>query len=260
MAGKSISLDGVHDQLIDINNGIRSFVANILITPPTDEIAKEYSVGIGTQSQIDNKKDITFSLVKGVYKKSFTHTPANPSGDADVFYIIMSSQQPVNNINVQIDLKDTQPPPVEKPAPVVVPQKPVLPPVVEAVSNRQLYLKYLIAAVIVIIGVYFLYKFWKNQAVQGEDPFRYKPYQPEEQVSYRAPQANIQPPLTYGQQPLTYGFTDYLEQSPQCSAPTPVQLPSPQAPAAQSQAPAKVPQVPSNAPPVRDTKPTFTFY
>ena len=160
MTEKNISLDGLHEQLVDINNGVREFSVVILVTPPEDEMDKEYNIGIGTQSQIDNKKEISFSAIKGVYKKSFSHSPVNPEGDPDVFYLIMSSQAPINNIKVRIDLVDNGP---EKYAPPPKAADVARPPVPQKkASNKMLYLKCIIAVVILGIGAYFLYKFWKK--------------------------------------------------------------------------------------------------
>jgi len=166
MAEKVISLDGVHDQLVDINNGIVAFNVVIVITPPDEEMSKEYSIGIGTQSQIDNKKDISFSLIKGVYKKSFTHTPVDPTAEAEVFYVVMNSQQPVNNIKVQIDLKELgvskpQQPPQPQPQPPQVREQ-----FKQPTTSKTTYLKYIVAVTIVVFGAYFLYNFWKKSRTE----------------------------------------------------------------------------------------------
>ena len=162
MTEKNISLDGIHEQLVDINNGVREFSAVIFVTPPEGEMDKEYNIGIGTQSQIDNKKEISFSAIKGIYKKSFTHAPVNPAGDPDVFYLIMSSQAPVNNIKVHIELIDNGPE-TYTPPPKTGEQK-VEPKVEKKPANKKmLYIKFFIAIVMLTIGGYFLYKFWKKK-------------------------------------------------------------------------------------------------
>jgi len=162
MTETNISLDGIHEQLVDINNGVREFSVVIFVTPPEGEMDKEYNIGIGTQSNIDNKKEISFSQIKGIYKKSFTHAPVNPTGDPDVFYLIMSSQAPVNNIKVHIELIDNGPE-TYTPPPKTREQK-VEPEVEKKPANKKmLYIKFFIAIVMLTIGGYFLYKFWKKK-------------------------------------------------------------------------------------------------
>lgn len=164
MTEKNISLDGVHEQLVDINNGVREFSVVIHVTPPEDEMDNEYNIGIGTQSQIDNKKEISFSAIKGIYKKSFSHSQVNPAGDPDVFYLIMSSKIPVNNLKVIIDLVDNTPvdPAPSLPPPAQEVRQPA--PIVQHKEQNKnvMYAKYALAAVILSIGAYFLYKFWQK--------------------------------------------------------------------------------------------------
>ena len=162
MSEKSISLDGVHEQLVDINNGSDSFDAVIIVTPTAEDMDKNYNIGIGTQSQIDNKKDISFSSIKGIYKKTFSHTPVVPGGEPDVFYLIMSSQSPINNIKVMVDVRRNTPP--SPPPPQQQPHYHPQPTVVEQFQQPKTttYVKYFLAVVIVSVGAYFLYKFWKK--------------------------------------------------------------------------------------------------
>ena len=240
MIQKNISLDGIHEQLIDINNGMPAFGVSIVVTPAPDEMDKQYSIGIGTQAQIDNKKEISFSDIKGVYKKSFSHSPVNPTGDPDVFYLIMTSKEPVNNINIIIDLVNNRPVHTHH-APPIVQEKEVVYPT---------YAKYAIALLIIAVGSYFLYKFWKKTKDSKTEPAR----------------KNVEP---------------VFSPAPPVQAPVPVQVPVPapvQAPAAP--APVQAPAAPAPvkvAAPVRMSvesvespvkrhdktktgKPTFSFY
>ena len=164
MAERIISLDGVHDHLIDINNQhVKAFDAVIVITPQESEMDIEYKIAIGTQSQIDNKREIPFSKLKGVYKKTLSHIPV---GDADIFYIIMNSSKPMSEIHVSVNLNDKTDHSNDKqptPAVEVVPTKEAfIPATKEAVKPSRSYLKYTVAIVIIAVGAYFLYNFWKK--------------------------------------------------------------------------------------------------
>lgn len=164
MTERIISLDGVHDHLIDINNQhVRAFDAIIVITPQESQLDIEYKIAIATQSQIDNKRNIPFSNLNGVYKKTLSHKPV---GDADIFYIIMNSSMPMSEIHVSINLVDNTDHSNDKqPVPAVEVQttkEAFIPVTTEAVKPSRSYLKYIIAIVIIAVGAYFLYNFWKK--------------------------------------------------------------------------------------------------
>lgn len=152
MTEKIISLDGQHQQMIDINGGLHAFHCSLDIIPTTQDMDKEYEVAIITQAQIDSGVEIPFSKIRGQYKKTFQHMPV--SDQVDVFYVILSSSQPMENMKLLTDLKE-----MYKPTQQSSQSPPHQPP-----PQQTNYLKYIIALVILIIGGYFLYVFFTKNA------------------------------------------------------------------------------------------------
>jgi len=240
MAERIISLDGVHDHLIDINNQhVKAFDAVIVITPQESEMDIEYKIAIGTQSQIDNKREIPFSNLKGVYKKTLSHIPV---GDADIFYIIMNSSKPMSEIHVSINLNDKTDHSNDKqptPAVEVVPTKEaVIPATKEAVKPSRSYLKYTVAIVIIAVGAYFLYNFWKKSKNNVAT------------APITAPLADVTAPVsTLNAVPV-----------PTNAAPAPAPAPAPAMSFSEKRMSASSSSSVESVPTRQHKKPTFTFY
>lgn len=162
MTEKIISLDGQRQQMIDINGDLRAFHCSIDIVPQEQDMDKEYEVAILTQTQIDSGSNIPFSRIRGRYKKTFQHMPV--SDQLDVYYIILTSSQPIENMKLLTDIKEMYVPTQSSQQPSQPQTHPPEPP------KQTNYLKYIIAIVILVIGCYFLYMFFtKNGTAPSVD-------------------------------------------------------------------------------------------
>ena len=161
MAQHQITLDGTHDQMLEINGNVPSFDANISIIPENKDTP--YTFAIASQSQMDDPdKPLAFSTLKGEYRKTFSYKPINGE-KPDSFSVIMSSKEKSNHtVIIELIENEINPPPQQPVVEQFEQEKP---------NNTAKYIKIVIAVIIIGVGAYFLYNFWKKSKTV-QDPLK----------------------------------------------------------------------------------------
>lgn len=142
-----VDLDGQHQRLIDINNELVSFTATIEVTPSTDQ---DYQVAIASQDELDNDS-IKFENIKG----SFTRMFEVKSAVYQNYYLSLKSKLEMKDITVKISTT-----PIE--IPDQIEPDSATPGITEPFTTESKTWKYVVLLLILIVGGFFLRKFWKN--------------------------------------------------------------------------------------------------
>ena len=67
MTSRKISLDGTHQQLIEINSEAKYFEANITVIPSEADKEKTYEIGIITQEKLDTLQEKLLNLLNSYF-------------------------------------------------------------------------------------------------------------------------------------------------------------------------------------------------
>lgn len=140
-----VSLDGVHQSLVDINGTIVPFDAEITINPPND--TDTYNISVVSQSDLD-AGSISFTPIQGPTKLSKKYE----SPTFQNFYVCIKSDTVIKDIKVTIQL-------------VQLPQLPQIihRQVVEPDKSDSDVVRIILALFVIVIGGFFLQKFWKQK-------------------------------------------------------------------------------------------------
>lgn len=166
MTSRKISLDGKHQQLVEINPNVKFFSADIKVSPIENDMEKKYDIAITTQEKLDSGVDPKMSSISGVFQKSLSVT----SGDYQSYCLIIKSNEVFSDIDININLE-----PIEDEVEEVVPtqQNQVIAnevheqmkQVIKKRENGSKKIKYIIGALILLVGGFFLYHFWKSKNI-----------------------------------------------------------------------------------------------
>lgn len=166
MTSRKISLDGKHQQLVEINPNAKFFSADIIVTPNNDDMEKKYEIAITTQEKLDSGVNPKMSSISGIFQKSLNVT----SGDYQSYCLIIKSSEVFSDMDIKINLE-----PVEDEIEEVAPAPQKLAPsntsheqmknIIKEKENGNKKIKYIIGALIILVGVFFLYHFWKSKSV-----------------------------------------------------------------------------------------------
>jgi hypothetical protein len=179
MTSKTISLDGKHKQIIDLNQDLVDFIVDFTITPLKDDLQKPYEIAITTQEKLDSGLNPKFTQYSGIFNKTIKNT----SGNYQNYCLLIKSTTEFKDITIKINLtplESASAPPTPVPTPLpptpVAPLAP-LPPVDQAQpkmvptptpqhivqsndSNKKM--KIIVGFLIVVIGGCALYYFWNK--------------------------------------------------------------------------------------------------
>ena len=94
-------LDGIHQQLLDINKDVSNFIAEFLITPHLMEHEIPYKIAVVTQSQLDNGDPIDFKEMKG----AFAGTVKNEEGINQNYFVACKADKPMKDMQFKLTLQ-----------------------------------------------------------------------------------------------------------------------------------------------------------
>lgn len=146
---QTVTLDGVHNTLIDINGITTYFVSKVVVTPSAQDMSKKYRVGIVSQEELDSG-EMNIREQTGVFSNMINKN----SGGFQNLFLYLQSSEPMKDVNVSITTEEMPPPVMEEL-------------VIEPVDNpdtQHYYPKIAVAIMIIIFGIVMLRKFYNEKS------------------------------------------------------------------------------------------------
>ena len=193
---QKFQLDGQHQQLLDINEDVGFFSADLSVAPGLMDFETPYKIAIINQHHLDSGEPIDFKHMQG----NFLGKVKNDKPPAQNYFIAIKSDVPIREMIFKRTLKEITPSEeVLKIAEEEERLRKEAQAQAEAMANakaqaeaatrkdaeakklaeqeRLTYLKYILTFFIIIVGAFALYYFYKKQ-VEGEsqgesDKFKY---------------------------------------------------------------------------------------
>ena len=171
MTSQKITLNGKHQQLVDLNDDKTNFITEFTITPHTLDLEKTYYASVVTQSQLDNGDDIDFNKLNGIYKGKVE----NRNNTYQNYFLAIKSDSQLKDVEIKVDLEELpftgqqereMIPPMEEMRAQPPPDTLQLPP---KKDEGRLKLKYIIALFVIVCGGFLLYYFWKKGKNQEKE-------------------------------------------------------------------------------------------
>ena len=168
MTSRKISLDGTHQQLIEINSEAKYFEANITVIPSEADKEKTYEIGIITQEKLDAGVVPKIASISGKFSKTIKVT----EGDYQSYCLIIKSSEPFTDMDIQINIDEFVEQNIEhEPAHTIAPPSmdathAMMQDAIKQREGGNKMLKYIIGALIILVGGFFLYHFWKSKKIE----------------------------------------------------------------------------------------------
>ena len=150
-----VDLDGIHQKLLDINGDSHYFESEIFVKLKPEDASKKILCGIVSQDDLDNGNMNLDEITNGTY--SITIANGNVKQPYQNYFLCIKSTEPVSGVTIDINTKDL-PPPIE-------PEPFQQPPATKDDSSKQqtiFYVKILLSLIVLVVGITFLKKFWKE--------------------------------------------------------------------------------------------------
>lgn len=168
----TITLDGKHKQLIDLNKDKKLFEAHFVITPHTLDLDKKYKLAVVSQSVLDGEDEIQFRDIVGIYRGDVKND--DPESKYENFFIVLQSLSQMKPVQIEVELQEI----LEQNQEVQTQQETHELETYhqevheKAKSEKSLknksVIKYVILFFVLVAGGYLLYYFWKKSKAQPE--------------------------------------------------------------------------------------------
>ncbi len=147
-----IDLDGIHQQLLDINGDAHYFESEISIKLKPEDTSKKITCGVVSQDDLDNNTMNLEVVTTGNYYTNISNGGAKQKYQN--YFLYINSSEPITGISVDINTNELQPP-------VDVESFEQL----KSTKNNQtvFYVKMIMTLVVLIVGISLMMKFWKEK-------------------------------------------------------------------------------------------------